>query len=175
MFGAWIKAQREARGWSQTELARRIGVKQNAVSQWEAGDRQPTQGALLVKLAHVFGTTVEEMMAGLSSGGPSPRAAQLAELEARAVAAGMPAHIEAVLQQVRAHQQSPEDVWVPLSSVLHALLVQIETTQHEGGREGMSAPAGRKDRAPARPPRTALAALIGEEGGDYHPTGEAFG
>lgn len=36
-----IKDARERRGWSQAELARRLGLTQTAVSYWEAGKRSP--------------------------------------------------------------------------------------------------------------------------------------
>jgi transcriptional regulator with XRE-family HTH domain len=36
-----IKRAREAKGWSQEDLARAVGVSRNAVSQWEAGETAP--------------------------------------------------------------------------------------------------------------------------------------
>jgi ribosome-binding protein aMBF1 (putative translation factor) len=49
-----VKRERIERGWTQEELARRIGVKQASVSKWEregAVYRRPTRQ----KLAKVFG------------------------------------------------------------------------------------------------------------------------
>lgn len=39
-FGAYIKRIRIHRGWSQRELAERIGTSRDYVSQWETGNRK---------------------------------------------------------------------------------------------------------------------------------------
>jgi len=41
-FGAEVRALREQRGWSQTELARRAGMTQSAMARFEAGGTVPT-------------------------------------------------------------------------------------------------------------------------------------
>jgi transcriptional regulator with XRE-family HTH domain len=48
-----IRMLRQARGWSQYELARRIGVHPQAVYLWEHGRRTP-QVAQMRKLGGVF-------------------------------------------------------------------------------------------------------------------------
>ncbi|MBN0047987.1 XRE family transcriptional regulator [Streptomyces actuosus] len=45
-FPSRIKAAREAQGWSQQELARRLGVGQQAVSRWERGKATPSDATL---------------------------------------------------------------------------------------------------------------------------------
>ena len=40
--GGNIRRERRARGWSQVELARRVGVDRNIVQHWEAGRRNPS-------------------------------------------------------------------------------------------------------------------------------------
>jgi len=51
-----VKRERLEKGWTQEELARRIGVKQSTVAKWErkgAVYRRPTRQ----KLAEIFGIT----------------------------------------------------------------------------------------------------------------------
>ncbi len=49
-----IRAERDRRGWSQRELARRAGVPQYTVSRYEAGVRKLDLD-VLEKLARAFG------------------------------------------------------------------------------------------------------------------------
>ena len=53
--GRWIKEQREARGWSQSQLAELVMVHKNTIYNWEGGETEP--GPLYMeKLAAVFNT-----------------------------------------------------------------------------------------------------------------------
>jgi transcriptional regulator with XRE-family HTH domain len=45
-FGDRIRAGRRQRGWNQAELARRLGVGQQAVSQWEMGRSHPSRNTV---------------------------------------------------------------------------------------------------------------------------------
>jgi len=82
-LGGLIAQLRKARGMTQAELARAIGVSQQAVFAYELGERR-TSVLILAKIAKVFGVPVEEMI-GLSKptrlpkGRLSPRAMRHAE------------------------------------------------------------------------------------------------
>ncbi|MBF6300600.1 helix-turn-helix domain-containing protein [Nocardia amamiensis] len=52
--GKMVREAREARGWTQIELAARSGLKQHAISRLEAGDVVPTL-TTLEKIAQAFG------------------------------------------------------------------------------------------------------------------------
>ena len=61
--GNTIKALREAKGMTQTELAARIGVSGKAVSKWETAKGLPDI-SLLQPLAQALGVSVVELMSG---------------------------------------------------------------------------------------------------------------
>jgi transcriptional regulator with XRE-family HTH domain len=51
--GAILKSLRERRGWTQKELARRVGVASNTITRLEIGNRRPSL-ALVERLARAF-------------------------------------------------------------------------------------------------------------------------
>ncbi len=58
-----IRQLREERGWTQPDLAGRLGVSQGAVSLWERGVRRPYRRTRL-RLAELFGVSVEALALG---------------------------------------------------------------------------------------------------------------
>ena len=58
-----IRALRRARGWTQFELALKVGVQPQAVYLWESGRRTP-QVPQLRKLGKVFGLCSDEIALG---------------------------------------------------------------------------------------------------------------
>lgn len=62
-FGDFLYNLRKQRGWTQTELADKLGVTNQAVSKWENGDSFPDTG-MLVPLAELFGVSVDELLKG---------------------------------------------------------------------------------------------------------------
>ena len=63
MLGIRIAILRITKGWSQAELARRIGVSTSAVGMYEQGRREPSLD-LLVRLAQVLGVTTDYLLMG---------------------------------------------------------------------------------------------------------------
>lgn len=82
-LGKHIATLRKARGMTQAELARAIGVSQQCVFAWEWSERRVSV-LILLKLAKVFATSVDELI-GLSKpmrvakGRLSPKAMRHAE------------------------------------------------------------------------------------------------
>ena len=53
-FAFQVRVNREERGWTQAELARRMGTKQAAISKLEDPDELDARVSTLVKAAHAF-------------------------------------------------------------------------------------------------------------------------
>lgn len=61
-LGARIRAERESRGWSLTELAERAVVSRAMIHKIERGDSSPT-ASLLGKLSGAFGLSISTLLA----------------------------------------------------------------------------------------------------------------
>lgn len=61
MTSEHIKALREARGWTQAELARRLNITRNGVNSWEQGLSMPSP-ACLVDLAKLFSVSTDYLL-----------------------------------------------------------------------------------------------------------------
>lgn len=62
-FGNLLYKLRKEKGWTQTELADKLNVTNQAVSKWENGDSFP-ETAQLVPLSELFGVTIDELLKG---------------------------------------------------------------------------------------------------------------
>ena len=60
-YGEELKYQRESRNLSQSELAKRTGIKQQNISRWESGDALPSID-FCVKLADFYGISLDELV-----------------------------------------------------------------------------------------------------------------
>ena len=56
-----LKALREARGWTQAVLARRMSITRNGVNSWEQGLSMPSP-TCLVDLAKVFSVSTDYLL-----------------------------------------------------------------------------------------------------------------
>jgi len=78
-LGNYIRQLREERGWSQTELARRMGTEERPghksnISRWEAAEFDEIELSSLIDLADALGVVpllLIEMAAGRSLGRPA--------------------------------------------------------------------------------------------------------
>ena len=61
MLGQRIGELRTACGWSQVELAKRLRVAKQTVSNWENENIQPSI-EMLVRLSHIFGVTTDYLL-----------------------------------------------------------------------------------------------------------------
>ncbi len=62
-FGKTLNSLRKAKGWTQTELADKLGVTNQAISKWENGDSFPDT-AILIPLSDLFGVTTDFLLKG---------------------------------------------------------------------------------------------------------------
>lgn len=63
MFGMRIALLRASNGWTQAELAKRIGVSASTVGMYEQGRREPSLD-LVVRLAREFRVTTDFLLMG---------------------------------------------------------------------------------------------------------------
>ena len=70
-LGEKIKACRQRAGMSQEKVAELVGVSRQAVTKWEVNQSAPNTENLF-KLAEIFGTTVDMLLASEDENKPSP-------------------------------------------------------------------------------------------------------
>lgn len=73
-FAQELKQRRKALGLSQAELARRLGLTQQAIGKWENGKSSPDP-ATLTRIANELGSTADQLL-GLHQPGPETIAAE---------------------------------------------------------------------------------------------------
>ena len=61
MIAERIKELRQARGWTQADLARRLSITRNGVNSWEQGLSTPSP-ASLVDLARLFSVSTDYLL-----------------------------------------------------------------------------------------------------------------
>lgn len=110
-LGGRIKAAREARGLTQPELGRIVGVSKSAVNQWENGVVQNLKLTNLFAVAQAVGKDVRELVFG--------------EGEGHRVAESRPARYADISPQqlalIRTYENLPKNVQHHLRALLKAL------------------------------------------------------
>ena len=76
-----IRELREASGWTQTQLGKKIGAARNTVSGYETEDRQLTP-ALICALCDIFGCTADYLLGRSDAQLPAVTSEQAAILRA---------------------------------------------------------------------------------------------
>ena len=60
-----IRKYRLQNGWTQTQLAERLGLTKGAIGMWETGERKPNV-IMLKKLAQLLGCTTDDLLKDIS-------------------------------------------------------------------------------------------------------------
>lgn len=81
-FSEKLTALRRREGWSQEQLADRLGVTRQSVSKWEGGAAVPELGKL-VALSELFGVSVDYLVKDYLESEPSAAGADTARLKER--------------------------------------------------------------------------------------------
>ena len=90
MFGERLKTLRQAKGLTQEELAKRIGVTKQTISNWENGNITPALD-VLITLVEFFHTTPNGML-----GYQNPFTIDVSGLSEQEIA-----HIEMIVQDMK--------------------------------------------------------------------------
>ena len=91
MLGQRINELRTAFGWSQVELAKRLNISKQTVSNWENENIQPSI-EMLVRLAKLFNVTTDYLL-GLD---------QIPRLNIEGLPASFVAHLSLLIEDYRA-------------------------------------------------------------------------
>lgn len=93
MFGQRIYEMRLALGWSQVELAKRLNIAKQTVSNWENENIQPSI-EMLVRLAKLFNVTTDYLL-GLE---------EIPRLSVEGLPANVVAHLSLLIEDYRTNQ-----------------------------------------------------------------------
>ena len=62
IFGNNLRELRKANDLNQSELAKKIGVSQHTISQWENGVREPETIAVFLKLSEILNVSLDDLV-----------------------------------------------------------------------------------------------------------------
>lgn len=104
-LGRMIREARESLGWSQEDLARRLGVDRTTVGKWETGVNEPDL-SMLRKLSEVLGLSARQILGNVSDGEEVSPELRLRRLGMTLRGAGLRDHeVEYVLGIIRERQE----------------------------------------------------------------------
>ena len=83
MLSRRIQELRASLGWSQVELAKRLQISKQTVSNWENDNIQPSED-MLIRIARLFGVTTDYLLTGEQEQEPPVR--MVPEEERKAIA-----------------------------------------------------------------------------------------
>ncbi|MDF1871473.1 helix-turn-helix transcriptional regulator [Vannielia sp.] len=116
-FGDRVEAARDALGWSQKELAGRMGVKAKTVRGWEEDLSEPRANKLQM-LAGMLGVSMRWLLSGVGAGvaapGSEPKEVTGADL------AGLLAEVGAVRGEMTAQTARLERLEARIATLLEA-------------------------------------------------------
>ncbi|MBY6048063.1 helix-turn-helix domain-containing protein [Vannielia litorea] len=118
-FGDRVAGAREALGWSQKQLAERLGVKTKTVKHWEADASEPRANKLQM-LAGMLGVSMRWLLSGEGPGIDAPLPEGVVPAAAPAELAGLLAEIRAVRGEMVLQAERLERLETRLQSALEA-------------------------------------------------------
>ncbi|QDC09040.1 helix-turn-helix transcriptional regulator [Oceanicola sp. D3] len=118
-FGDRVAGAREALGWSQKQLAERLGVKVKTVKHWE-GDASEPRANKLQMLAGMLGVSMRWLLSGEGPGVDAPLPEGVVPATAPAELAGLLAEIRAVRGEMSLQAQRLERLETRLEAALGA-------------------------------------------------------
>lgn len=62
IFGNNLRELRKVNNLNQSELAKKVGVSQNTISQWENGVREPETIAVFLKLSEILNVSLDDLV-----------------------------------------------------------------------------------------------------------------
>ena len=108
-LGERVLTLRRKRGWTQDELADRLGLQKHAILRWEKGRNLP-RSETLHQLAAVLGTTPSYLLTGEEEAGASPQVVAARKyVAARRVDAETAAYLEDAAKTLERHGRQPDD------------------------------------------------------------------
>lgn len=76
MFVNQLKVMRTRKGFTQEEVAEKVGVSRQALAKWEKGETMPDVESC-IRMADLYGVPLEVLARGLKDGGDAPGGKQL--------------------------------------------------------------------------------------------------